>query len=204
MYFFGINFFIYNLLKTDYKMKSMKTHRQASVLFLASCLLFLSPMQISFGESNFNSISFGAGMFDMVRPKHQAFEFDIEYKFHLKRMSSSFDFLDLTPLVGAMMTAQGSGYVYAGINFDFLLKKHILIAPGFAAGYYWQGKGKDLGYPIEFRSGLELAWQFSDRRRLGLHFYHLSNASLVKRNPGEESLVIYYELPLVKGFPFYN
>jgi len=102
-----------------------------------------------------------------------------------------------------MATVEGSVYAYAGLNFD-LLFGHILFAPGFAAGYYASGHGKNLGYPIEFRSGVELAWQCDDWRRFGLHFYHLSNASIGRRNPGEESLVFFYDLPLTKGFPFYG
>lgn len=103
-----------------------------------------------------------------------------------------------------MANADGAFYVYTGINFDLLFFDHFLFAPGFAGGYYANGRGKDLGYPIEFRSGIELGWQFADWHRLGIHFYHLSNASLGRRNPGEESLVLYYDIPLRKGFPFHR
>ena len=131
-------------------------------------------------------------------------EFEAEYKFHVKWMKSPNEYLEFRPLVGLMGTVRGSVYAYFGINFDLLFCDHILFAPGFAAGYYYKGQGKDLGYPIEFRSGIELAWQFNDWRRLGVHFYHLSNASIGKRNPGEESLVFYYDIPIKKGFPFYR
>ena len=147
-------------------------------------------------------ISFATGAFDFLRPKWMTPEFEAEYKFHVKAFKSPFYFLEFRPLVGLMMTSRGSGYLYGGLNFDLLFWDHLLISPGFAAGFYWQGKGKNLGYPLEFRSGVELAWQFSDWHRLGIHFYHLSNASLGRRNPGEESLVLYYDIPLTKGFPF--
>ncbi|MEN9654968.1 MAG: hypothetical protein RL235_1080 [Chlamydiota bacterium] len=101
-----------------------------------------------------------------------------------------------------MSTAFGSGYLYAGLNFDFLLGGRLAFAPGFAAGYYWAGSGKNLGYPIEFRSGIELAWQFADAERIGVHFYHLSNASIGKRNPGEESLVLFYDIPVSRLFRY--
>ena len=103
-----------------------------------------------------------------------------------------------------MATIQSSYYLYFGVNFDLLIGKHIHLAPGFAGGYYSNGRGKDLGFSIEFRSGIELAWQFSDFRRLGVHFYHLSNASLSKYNPGEESLIVFFDIPIRKGFPFSN
>lgn len=126
----------------------------------------------------------------------------MEYKFHVKAFKSPNRYLEFRPLLGAMATAKGTFYGYLGINFDLLFCEHIHFAPGFAAGYFTPGHGKNLGYPLEFRSGIELGWQFSDRSRLGIHFYHLSNASLGHRNPGEESLILFYDVPIVKGFPF--
>jgi hypothetical protein len=142
------------------------------------------------------------GAFDFYREQHRTLELDLEYKFHVKYLRSPYRMLDFRPLIGIMANAKGAGYVYLGINFDLLFFEHLLFSPGFAGGYYWQGHGKDLGFPIEFRSGIELGWQFSDDRRLGIHFYHLSNASLGRRNPGEESLIIFYDIPITKKFPF--
>lgn len=147
-------------------------------------------------------LSFGIGTYDLLREKHRTFQFEIEYKFHLKCLKAPNRYLEFRPLVGLMATARGSFYGYLGINFDFLFCDHLLLAPGFAAGYYGSGNGKNLGYPLEFRSGIEVAWQFCNWHRLGVHFYHLSNASLGHRNPGEESLVLFYDIPLIKGFPF--
>ncbi len=146
--------------------------------------------------------SFAIGAFDFYREKNRTWEFEAEYKFHARALKSPIDCLEFCPLLGLMATAKGTVYVYGGINFDLLFWDHLLIAPGFAAGYYHAGGGKNLGYPLEFRSGIELAWQFKDWHRLGVHFYHLSNASLGNRNPGEESLVLYYDIPIKKGFPF--
>ena len=146
--------------------------------------------------------SFGIGTYDLLREKHRTFEAELEYKFHLKCLKSPNKHLEFLPLVGLMATARGSVYGYLGINFDLLFFNHLLFSPGFAAGYYTPGKGKNLGYPLEFRSGIELAWQFSDWYRLGVHFYHISNASIGSRNPGEESLLLFYDIPLIKGFPF--
>lgn len=147
-------------------------------------------------------LSFATGVYNLLQNKWRTWEFDLEYKFHVSWLKSPNPYLEFRPLIGALMTLKGTTYFYLGINFDLLFFDHLHFAPGFAAGYFSKGNGRDLGYPLEFRSGVELAWQFSDWRRLGLHFYHLSNASLGHRNPGEESLVIFYDIPLVKGFPF--
>jgi hypothetical protein len=67
-------------------------------------------------------------------------------------------------------------------------------------GAYHEGNGKDLGGTLEFRSGLELAYRFDDRSRLGLEISHRSNASIYEDNPGEETLMVFYHLPLTKLF----
>ncbi|OGN64352.1 MAG: hypothetical protein A3E80_05015 [Chlamydiae bacterium RIFCSPHIGHO2_12_FULL_49_9] len=145
-------------------------------------------------------LSVATGVFDLLRDKYRTWEFEIEYKTYFPWKPNPH--VNLRPLIGLMATIEGSVYAYGGLNFDILLFDHLVFAPGFAAGYYYQGGGKNLGYPAEFRSGIELAWQFDDYRRLGVHFYHLSNASLGRRNPGEESLVLFYDIPIIKGFPF--
>lgn len=166
---------------------------------------FLLPLLLAtalIAEKSPDYFTVGLGAFDFHREKRRAFEIDLEYNFHASWLKSPLNFMEFRPLLGVMATAKKSGYAYFGINFDFLIQDHFLISPGLAAGYYWQGSGKDLGFPLEFRSGVALAWQFSDWRRLGIHFYHLSNASLGKRNPGEESLILFYDIPITKCFPF--
>jgi len=76
------------------------------------------------------------------------------------------------------------------------------IVPGFdafesrlgspAAGVYDRGNDKDLGGSIQFRSGLELAYEMNPGSRVGAVFYHLSNAGLEPNNPGSESLVVFW------------
>lgn len=149
-------------------------------------------------------LSVAGGDYDLMRDKHRTQEFALECKFHMRGLGSPFTVLEFLPLVGVMANVQGGGYLYGGLNFDFVFGGHLVFAPGFAAGYYWAGGGKNLGYPLEFRSGIEAGWQFDDFSRLGIHLYHLSNASLGVRNPGEESLVLYYDIPITKGFPFAN
>lgn len=159
-------------------------------------ILFLLPFFSLFGAVRCgHSFSVAAGAFDFLRDKYRTAEFSMECKFYAKSLPST-RYLDIRPLIGVMSTIEGSGYLYSGINFDLLFFDHVLIAPGFAAGYYWKGHGKDLGYPLEFRSGVEVAWQWGNRYRFGVHFYHLSNAHLGRRNPGEESLIAFYEIPI--------
>lgn len=151
-------------------------------------LLLLFPVVI-FSSQKPSLVSLGAGVFDFHRDKYRTAEFRVEYKWGC-------EFYTARPMVGVMATAEGSFYLYSGFGLDWVLKDRIFISPNFAAGYYNKGGGKDLYFPLEFRSGIEVGLVFCNQSRLGVHFYHISNASLGKRNPGEESLVLFYSIPI--------
>ena len=62
--------------------------------------------------------------------------------------------------------------------------------------YFARGSGHHLGSWREFRTGAEFAWRFADMSRLGVAVHHTSNAGLTKRNPGEQSILLMYSVPL--------
>lgn len=103
------------------------------------------------------------------------------------------------PFGGVMGTSDAALYGYAGVLVDLYFGRRIVLTPSFAAGLYHNGDGKDLGHVVEFRSSAELAWRFDDRSRLGLSFYHISNASLSDNNPGTEVLSLNYSIPIGSG-----
>jgi lipid A 3-O-deacylase len=142
-----------------------------------------------------------SGAFDVLRDWHRTYEFGLEYKFN-PAWQSPFYFLEFRPLLGIMGTATKSTFVYGGIDFDLFLSDQLVFALGFAPGWYRAGDGKNLGFPLEFRSRAELGWQFNGQTRLGVYFYHISNANLGHRNPGEESLGFFFDIPVKSGFPF--
>lgn len=139
-------------------------------------------------------VTFGAGVYDMFDDETTG-EGRLEYRFSEKRKLWIF-----TPFVGATATLEGGTYGYGGIGIDIFFGKRFVVTPNFAVGIYGNGDGKDLGYPLEFRSGVEFAYRFDDYTRLGLAFHHISNAGLDERNPGEESLLITYSVPFDKLF----
>lgn len=134
-------------------------------------------------------VTVAGGWFDMNRQKQDSGEFRLEYRSDKK-------ILLFKPFGGAMATTDGASYYYAGILVDVFLGRRVVLTPSFAPGYYARGSGYDLGYPLEFRSQLEIAYRFDDRSRLGLSFGHMSNASLGDKNPGTESLMLNYSVPL--------
>ena len=136
----------------------------------------------------------GAGVFSIIRKKKISC-FQLEYRSDFAIYKNRR--ILIRPLAGAMITSTISGYIYGGVAFECFFSPRIVFTPSFAPGVYLRRKGIDLGHPIEFRSSAELAYRFKNRSRVGIMFYHLSNASLGKRrNPGTECLMFYYTFPL--------
>ncbi len=136
-------------------------------------------------------ISFSAGAFDVFPGDDDevAGEFRLEYRSDLKLWI-------FKPFVGVMATTDAAFYGYGGVLVDIYLGKRFVATPSFAVGYYEEGDGLDLGSAAEFRSQIEIAYRFDDRSRLGLSFSHMSNAGIGDDNPGSESLMLTYALPL--------
>ena len=102
----------------------------------------------------------------------------------------------LYPHAGGYVTHRGAVYGFGGFGVEFRLGSSVLIRANTAVGAYGQGDDIDLGHVIEFRSGLELAYEFPNKSQLGLTFHHLSNAGIGEDNPGTEIATINYSIPL--------
>ena len=158
--------------------------------FVASFLVLLSLSCVSLaraGEPDLLSLS--VGQYDIFDDQ-QALEYVLEYR------AKSINWWKISPLIGVMGTADGAAYGFAGIGGDFYIADRWILNPNFAVGGYRDGSGKKLGHGIEFRSGLELNYKFDNQSRAGIAFNHISNASLGDSNPGTESLLFTYAVPL--------
>ncbi len=156
-------------------------------LFL--CIPFCSVFSEKEKTHTLNLLYVGTGIYDIIHDPHNALA-QVEYRSFIKKHTY------LRPLTGIMITDKASFYLYTGIAGDIFFSKSVVLTPSFAPGLYFQGKGKDLHFPLEFRSSLEIAYVFSNQGRLGTQFYHMSNASLGHKNPGVEALVFFYAIPL--------
>ncbi len=132
-------------------------------------------------------LSLGVGYFDWNRRKDPAAEVRLEYRSNKKLWI-------FKPLAGLMGTTGGAFYAFAGIGVDVFLGRRLVVTPSFAPGVYVGGY--DLGHVVEFRSQVEASYRFDDRSRLGVAFSHMSNASIGDKNPGTESAILYYSVPL--------
>ncbi len=151
--------------------------------------IFLTPFSLRALDEP-SLLSFGGGVFEVSRNNHhKTATFQVEYR-------PGVIWYTVRPTLGLMMTIRGVTYLYGGFGLEWILKDRLVFSPNFAAGWYRPGGGKDLHYPLEFRSGIELAWRFRTYARVGIHYYHISNASLGRKNPGAESLVLFFAIPL--------
>jgi lipid A 3-O-deacylase len=155
------------------------------------CVFLVTPFSAAADDPDFLTVSVGA--FDLVQDHDQAAEFRAEYRSDKKIWI-------VKPFVGVMGTTDSAFYGYGGLLTDIFFGSRLVLTPSFAAGSYHKGNGLDLGHAFEFRSGIELSYRFDNRTRLGISFYHLSNASIGDIiNPGAEVLGIVYSIPLGSG-----
>jgi lipid A 3-O-deacylase len=159
-----------------------------AVWVVAAVLVLTFSGRAQAGEDS-SFIAFHAGGYD-VNDDETAGQFNLEYR-------SGWDDWFLKPFAGVMATTDAALYGYGGVMLDIYLGRRFVLTPNFAAGLYTaDGDGKDLGSVIEFRSGVELAYRFDNRARLGVSFHHISNASIGDINPGTETLTLVFSLPL--------
>ena len=150
------------------------------------CTLLLPNIAIAHQDY----LVFSAGSYDVLRQDERTLEGRAEYR-------KDIDFF-IKPLFGGLISGKRAVYGYIGAYHAFYWHNFFL-TPSFAVGLYNRGNGKDLNYPIEFKSQIELGYEFHNHYRLSAGFSHLSNASLShtrnKSNPGAESAFISLHIP---------
>lgn len=103
------------------------------------------------------------------------------------------------PWVGVAHAEEGTTLVSAGLIYTFKARSGWRLSAGWAPTYYDRGGGKDLGGDLEFYTFGEVGYEFRNHHALGLRFGHLSNGGFCDRNPGTETLMLSYSLPLAAG-----
>mgnify|MGYP006278874345 CR=1 FL=1 len=102
----------------------------------------------------------------------------------------------IVPSLGLAWAANDANYVSAELRRDFAIGGQWLVTPSFGVGRFNSRFELDLGTPLEFRSGLELSYQFAGGYRGGIAVFHLSNGGLSDQNPGTEAVVASFSIPL--------
>ena len=155
-------------------------------------MLLLGSVGAAFADDDPAFVTFHGGGYD-VNDDELAGQFNLEIR-------SNWDDWYLKPFAGVMATTDAALFGYGGFLLDIYFGNRIVFTPNVAVGLYSDGDGKDLGSAIEFRSGVELAYRFDNRARLGVAFHHISNAGISDKNPGTETLTLTLSLPLSNVF----
>lgn len=177
----------------------------APALILSTLLMLVSntapaavPGMTSVGVGQFDQDAVGLHLlwFNRVSTagESKAWEVRVEHRFGGDLAWTPTGYLTVRPWTGAELTRRRAFFAGAGGVGDLSLG-HVVLSFSAGAGLYLQGDGKELGYPLEFRTGLEAGWQFDSGWRLSAGYYHMSNAELREENPGANTLVLYLHLP---------
>ena len=155
---------------------------------LITLFVLCSTNIVSVAEENFKEteLNIFTGMFDFSDDKQASGILGLQHQNEeLYRKS----FLgNLSPITGGFLTEKNAFYLYSGVQAEYDLG-FLTITPSFAPGYYNYGDGKDLGYPLEFKSEVQMTFNLSDSTHLGMSYNHISNASLGSKNPGANSFM---------------
>jgi hypothetical protein len=145
------------------------------------------------------SLTIGAGYYNILNDKGEPGHEDrdkggagigrVELRFNQ-------EFLRIRPFIGVEANTDSATYVYGGGMFDVHFGEHFILSPNAAVGAYFNGDGRDMGSTLEFRTGVEAAWQFDNKMRIGAAFHHISNAGIGDVNPGVEELTLNLSIPL--------
>ena len=149
--------------------------------FLIAIALINTPV---FSDEKNKGLNFYTGMFDFSDDGKRSNLIGLQ---HQNEDLNRDTFIgNLSPITGAMITADNASYFYTGVQAQYKLGS-LNLTPSFAPGYYNQGDGKDLGHALEFKSEVQLSLELPRESQLGFSYNHLSNASLGDKNPGANS-----------------
>ena len=140
-----------------------------------------------------DTLALGVGAFDAFKTDPASAEFRADYRWGQK-------LIFIGPLVGVLANTDGGVFGYGGGYFDIQIGS-VVFTPTAGMGAYRRGGSKDLGGTFQFHIGFDVAYRLEDGSRLGIKFSHISNAFIHDINPGAESLLLTYSIPVGNMFP---
>ncbi len=161
-----------------------------TLLAITAAALLTSTTALADDSMRKDMLQFSIGYYD-VFDDEEALDLRVEYR------PDSVVYIDnLKPWVGAELTSDASIWIGGGLLYDWNVADSWYVTPSLGAGLYAQGSSDlDLGHAIEFRSQLEVSYEFNNESRVGLSLSHLSNAGLDSHNPGTEVLSLSWAYP---------
>ena len=164
------------------------------VVLLALSLILKNACVYAEEREEYEMINITAGQIGVFDDMEQTQRYGLEYRF--KSFSGPYGFR-LIPAIGAAIANDGARFVYADLRHDFYLTRRWILIPSFGMGVFKDSSDINLGNNLEFRSGLEIAYQFRNKVRAGVAIFHLSNGGIASQNPGTEALVFSVCIPVM-------
>ena len=156
--------------------------------FLLVIVLFLFFLPVNSEENKVlndeHELNFYSGLFDFSDDGARSTIFGFQHQ-NENLFRNSF-LGTISPISGAMITADNASYIYTGVQAQYKIGK-INLTPSFTPGLYNEGDGKDLGHLVEFKSEVQFSLELFTDTELGFSYNHISNASLGDKNPGANS-----------------
>ena len=163
--------------------------KKLSLLFL----ILFTTTKLFAAENTINQYNFFVGNFDFSDDKQSALLVGFQ---HQNENLNRDTFLgNISPITGGFITENSAVYIYTGFEWNIDMGA-LTFTPSFAPGLYHKGDGKDLGHVLEFKSEVQFSYAFSKNSEIGISYNHVSNASIVDKNPGANS----YMFNFIKNF----
>jgi len=163
-------------------------------LIIAAAAIFLNFNVHAKEQDEYEMINITAGQVGVLDNMETTQRYGLEYRF--KSFKGPFGFR-LIPAIGVAIANDGAHFIYTDLRHDFYLSRRWIIIPSFGLGIFKDSSDINLGNNLEFRSGVELAYQFKNKIRAGVAIFHLSNGGISSQNPGTEALVFSICFPVI-------
>ena len=111
-------------------------------------------------RKEYEMINITAGQIGILDDQDGAQRYGLEYRF--TSFSGPWGFR-LIPAIGVAAANNGAGFVYSDLRHDFYLNDKWILIPSFGAGVFKDSSEINLGNSLEFRSGVEIAYQFHNK-----------------------------------------
>jgi lipid A 3-O-deacylase len=96
----------------------------------------------------------------------------------------------IQPVMGASITSDNDLWVGAGGKWttERTVSGPLFIEASLMPGFYMEGRGPDLGFPVQWRGSLGAGVKVGDAGSFMIYMDHRSNANLSETNPGIETV----------------
>ena len=166
-------------------------------LFIIITMFILGFESFSHARDNNSRLSIGIGQFNFMEDGTGPHNIQSEMM-NVELHSGRKMFNLIKPFAGFLGTNEYTYYAYGGFGIDTYYgeKKRVVVTPAVACGFYKDGHEIKAGNPLEFYIGIDFFYRFRNNARVGFGIFHISNADSGYRNPGSETLVLKYQIPL--------